>query len=322
MGKKARATAQQDREGVAAVEMKVVRDVRWIFREQPTSDYGIDAQFEVIEGGLATGKLVAAQIKSGPSYFKKAHKDGWWFGLDRDDLEYWIDHSLPVVVLLYDPADGAVYWQVVSERTINTGPKGGKKLLIPRYQVLDARSLPALKKIAEGSPYELRVRQLRLALPWMKLLQSGRRILLEADEWINKTSGRGDISIVSVNDANENRIGLGTWFIMPGLRPYDEVLPALVPWADVVLHEETYDDADHDAWEEQCVHDIGDGDYYESESFEEWRQQFEGAGLRPYANGAGEVDFWRLELQLNQLGIGFLAVHDFAEAEGWILTPR
>ena len=44
--------------------------------------------------------------------------------------------------------------------------------------------------------------------------------------------------------------------------------------------------------------------------------------LRPYTNGAGEVDFWKLELILNDLGRAFLVIDEFAEGEGKLLTPR
>ncbi len=322
MAKTVKATAVRDYAGVAATQLKVVGDLGWLFREQPTADYGIDAQFEIVAGGVATGRLIAAQIKSGPSYFADPTPGGWWFTLDADDLKYWLDHSLPVLVVLFDPNTKIAYWQSVSESTVITGPRGGKKLLIPEAQTLDEAAVPALAKIAEGRPYELRIRQLRLALPWMKLLRNGRRILLEAAEWINKTSGRGDIQIVSTDDANEDRVDLGTWLIMPGLRPYKDVLPRLVPWADVVLHQETYDEADYESWESECVWWDREGDRFESESFEDWSTRLNGLGLRPYANGAGEVDFWCLELVLNDLGKGFLAVDEFAQADGWILTPR
>ncbi|MGV8883847.1 MAG: DUF4365 domain-containing protein [Rhodoglobus sp.] len=65
-----------DGEGVVAVEVKVVRDVGWIFRKQPTSDYGIDSQLEFVESSLETGKPVTVQIESGPSCFQKTHEDG------------------------------------------------------------------------------------------------------------------------------------------------------------------------------------------------------------------------------------------------------
>lgn len=323
MPKKVKHPAKQDRKGVAAVQQIITSDFEWIFREQPTDDYGIDAQFEVVEDDAATGQLLAAQIKSGPSYFKKESDEGWWYALNKDDLAYWLEHALPVVVIICDPDTKSAYWQAVNEHTVVTGKRGGKKLLIPRTQELRQPSKYALERVAEGKPYELRVRKLRLSLPWMRLLQSGRRILLEADEWVNKSSGRGDVQIVSVDEANEDRVELGGWFIMVGLRPYEDVLPSLFPWADAILHEETYDEADHEAWEAECVRYDREGDRFVSESFEDWMVGREGDGsLRPYSNSANEVDHWRLELVLNDLGKGFLAVDQYAEGNGMILAPK
>ena len=323
MSKRVNDSAKQGRKGVAAVQQIVTTDLEWLFREQPTDDYGIDAQFEVVENNAATGRLLAAQIKSGPSYFKKTHPEGWWFSLDRDDLQYWLDHALPVLVVIYDPGSRAAYWQAVNPRTIITGKRGGKKLLIPKAQQLVGASRSALARAASGKPEELRLRQLRLALPWMNLLLQRRRILIEAQEWVNKTSGRGDIRIISVDEANEDPQELGSWYIMAGLRPYEEVLPSLVPWADAVLHEETYDEADYEAWEAECVYHDREGDRIVFESYEDWRVgRIDNGGLRPYANGAGEVDMWRLELVLNDLGKGFLAVEQFVRGDGWILTPQ
>jgi hypothetical protein len=322
MSKKVRESALQARKGVAAVQQIVATDLRWLFREQPTDDYGIDAQMEVVEKGAATGRLIAVQIKAGPSYFQKTHPDGWWLSLDNDDLGYWLEHALPVIVILCDTTSGSAYWEVVTPDKVVTGKRGGKKILVPRSKELGSSSNAALTRVAAGQPYELRIRQLRLALPWMRLLWGGRRILLEADEWINKTSGRGDIEIVSVDDANEDRKALGGWFIMVGLRPYEDVLPALVPWADVVLHEETYSEADREAWESECVRYDREGNRFESEFFEDWLEKFDDSSLRPYGNSANEVDHWRLELVLNQLGKGFLLIDEFAEGESLVLTPN
>ncbi|MFT7840678.1 hypothetical protein Q5530_31430 [Saccharothrix sp. BKS2] len=44
---------------------------------------------------------------------------------------------------------------------------------------------------------------------------------------------------------------------------------------------------------------------------DEWRSGRLAQCLRPYANGAGGVDFWRLELTLNELGKAFLVVDRF-----------
>lgn len=63
-----------------------------------------------------------------------------------------------------------------------------------------------------------------------------------------------------------------------------------------------------------------EGDRFVTEDFAAWRANRSAQGLRPYANGAGEVDFWRLELTLNELGRGFLAVDRFGMKGGRLLT--
>jgi tetratricopeptide (TPR) repeat protein len=100
--------------GMSRSQSVVVEQLEWIFRTQTPSDYGIDAQIEVVEDGdsLVSGRLVALQIKSGESFFREATDTGWRFRADTSHLRYWLSHSLPVVVLLVD-TDGVVYWQHV-----------------------------------------------------------------------------------------------------------------------------------------------------------------------------------------------------------------
>jgi hypothetical protein len=47
-------------------------ELGWLFRNQPTEDYGIDAHVEVVDGENVRGRLLALQIKSGTSWFKEA----------------------------------------------------------------------------------------------------------------------------------------------------------------------------------------------------------------------------------------------------------
>lgn len=54
--------------------------------------------------------------------------------------------------------------------------------------------------------------------------------------------------------------------------------------------------------------------------FEEWKQRLVPERIRPYRNGGGEVDFYRLELTLNELGKAFMVVDRFAMEGGRLLT--
>ena len=70
----------------------------WVFREQPTEDYGIDAQAEALDRNAVSGKLLALQIKGGASWFNEPGPGGWWYRPDVEHVQYWTNHSLPVVV--------------------------------------------------------------------------------------------------------------------------------------------------------------------------------------------------------------------------------
>ena len=61
---------QTERLGVAAVDYFFSTN-GWMFREQTTHDYGIDAHVEIVQDGPPTGKLIALQIKSGISFFSE-----------------------------------------------------------------------------------------------------------------------------------------------------------------------------------------------------------------------------------------------------------
>lgn len=307
-------------EGVTHTRLAVQDELGWLFRDQPTEDYGIDAHAEVVDGEDVRGRLLALQIKGGMSYFREAAPKGWWFRPDAGHVAYWLNHSLPVAVVLYHPETKRCHWQLVNRQTLQATSRGGWKLLVPEAQVLDASAADRLREAAEGDPYVLRIRQLQLAKPWMELLASGKRLVVDIEEWINKTSGRGSISLGVDNEDGGKPEELARWGVLLGLASYAEVVPRLFAWADVRVHEETYDDAEYDQYEAECVIYDNEGDRFVIEDFDEWRSGRLAQGLRPYANGAGEVDFWRLELTLNELGKAFLVVDRFGMASGKLLT--
>lgn len=286
-----------------------------MFREQPREDYGIDAQIEVAEAGDVLGRLLAVQIKSGESWFNEPAPDGWWFRPNSDHVRYWLSHSLPGVVVLYHPVAKKCYWQLVTRATLTETRSGTWKVHIPEIQLLDHRAASRLREASEGDPYELRIRELRLARQWMKRLASGERLVIDIEEWMNKSSGRGEIALGVDREDGRGPERLATWGVFFGFADYAEVVPELFAWADVTLHDETYDDAEHDLFGTECaIWDEGEAFY--SEEFTDWRSGRFPSGLRPY-NDDGEVASWRLELVLSDLGRAFLMVDEFASSDGF-----
>jgi Domain of unknown function (DUF4365) len=119
-----------------------------IFREQPKEDYGIDAHVEFIENCQATGKLIALQIKSGDRYFKEKKGNNIIFRGENKHLEYWQNHSLPVIVVLYKDSENTAYWQAVNNNTVQRTEKGWK-LLIPLDRQVNSHALEQLKKLSQ-----------------------------------------------------------------------------------------------------------------------------------------------------------------------------
>jgi hypothetical protein len=104
-----------------------------------------------------------------------------------------------------------------------------------------------------------------------------------------------------------------------GLASYAEVVPTLFAWAYAHVHQETYDELEYDQYKADCCIWTEEAELF-AVPFEEWRRGLDTGRIRPYRNGGGEVDFYRLELTLNELGKAFLVVDRFAMEGGRLLT--
>ena len=135
-------TDEMDRAGIALCALQVTSQLGLIFREQGTSDFGVDAQAEMKREGRPTGRLVGLQIKTGPAYFTKPYEYGWIFRPKKRHVQYWLNHSLPVYVLLVDLDAMTVYWQEITEQQLRTGPWGGVYIQVPQANVLSTAGGP------------------------------------------------------------------------------------------------------------------------------------------------------------------------------------
>ena len=77
------------------------------------------------------------QVKSGGSYFTSEEHDdngdvlGWWHADTSSHFDYWSNHTLPHILVLYDDDEGIRCWvHVTSDEVRSTGK--GRKILVPR----------------------------------------------------------------------------------------------------------------------------------------------------------------------------------------------
>ena len=74
---------------------------KWMFREQPIDDVGIDAHMEFIDN-MNPKQLIALQIKSGSSWFKEKRGNSIIFrGINERQYNYGTMNTLPCIVVLY-----------------------------------------------------------------------------------------------------------------------------------------------------------------------------------------------------------------------------
>ena len=81
-----------------------------IWRNLLEEDVGVDGTIEVALGEFPTGKIVAAQVKSGMSYVRSETLEEFRFYPGSDDLAYWREISIPLFLLVHHPGDNCVYW--------------------------------------------------------------------------------------------------------------------------------------------------------------------------------------------------------------------
>ena len=103
-------TYNQERRGIAALQ-SYAATAGQIWRETDTGDVGIDGQLEfVASDGFATGRLVAVQVKAGPSFFRHPSPSGWRFYPEEKHRNYWERFPLPVLLIMHDPETEQSFW--------------------------------------------------------------------------------------------------------------------------------------------------------------------------------------------------------------------
>ncbi len=137
-GPKVPDNAFTERAGIIAVDVATVQ-ARCIWRETSTRDVGIDGQIEhVSSDGVATGRIVAVQVKSGESYFANATATDVPYSPSDAHRSYWESHPVPVILALHHPGQDKTWWM-----DARAALRDGRPLRVPLTQQLDASGVLA-----------------------------------------------------------------------------------------------------------------------------------------------------------------------------------
>nr|WP_309688253.1 DUF4365 domain-containing protein [Armatimonas sp.] len=283
---------------------RIVLEFGWIFREQPIVDVGIDAHIEYSPAGHPTGQLIAVQIKTGPSYFRDTG-DHYSFRGELVHLDYWINHSLPVILVGHLPDSKETVWARIGSDTIRRIPTGWC-IDIPKTNVFGKEAKEILKGIFNGTPMQQLLRKLSIDEPLMRHIISGGKVLVELEDWIHKSLGRTPVTVF-IQDENGNDSLMKEWFVHYAGYGIESLAGKLFPWASISIDEDYYE-----------IHEDKDmvwyGDFDGPIDFSvEFDQGYDSQerSIRPYSNSSGEVDHYRLQLGLNDIGRGFIAISNY-----------
>lgn len=110
-------------------------DLKLIFRDKRSRDIGIDAEIEYVIDNTndrkGSGRLIALQIKCGMSFFTETTNDAYVFRGEKKHLDYWLGHSLPVLIVLCHPTERVAYWVEVTPGVVHL-TKDGWKTHVPK----------------------------------------------------------------------------------------------------------------------------------------------------------------------------------------------
>lgn len=253
-----------------------------IFREQRRGDTGLDAHLEITEDYPKMGKTIGLQLRSDEGSYLEHSARGYVCRGEMAHLAYWLQHSIPVLVMIYERQRDRILWEVADADTIEVDGQEWE-LVVPHDHVYGEEAVPAISELPCYSPY---LSRLALDRPWMELLEAGRDILLEMDEWINRPSTRGTLRLC-VTQLDGSREAVYDWsFQTDADMPHAFRLPALFPWADLSV----------------------DAEFYEERESE---RLAEPVAIRPWSVEAGEIAHFLLKLSLNELGRSFLVTERF-----------
>ncbi|RVP98282.1 DUF4365 domain-containing protein [Sinorhizobium meliloti] len=141
--------ATQGQLGEALVEATMLQ-LGQLYDRRAGLDFGVDGVIELTTGDTekrATGRQVGVQVKRGLSNIVET-RYGFTHYCTEAHANYWLRHSLPIIVVHSDPTTGRLRWRDVSSDTLRRTPKGYAIDLPPESEL--RTSLDAIRALADG----------------------------------------------------------------------------------------------------------------------------------------------------------------------------
>ena len=291
-----------------------IRRIGYKCRRQLEIDYGIDAHIEIREAEqYPTGKLIGVQVKTDGSDCSEA-KEHYNFTSDYKHLNYWLNHSLPVIIVHYDMQKDILNWVQIREDKIIRNEKSWS-IKIPKRNIINDSCKNELAKIAENIDIQTRKYNiLQESLVLMENIQRGNKVCIEFQDWINKSLSIRALNINIYSD--DELIESVEWPFDVFPNDIETGLEKMFPWA-IFENDFSEDDEDDDLkYEYMNEWGLRDEEYIDWNDYIEWKEHRLASigNIRPYKNEANEVDLYRIRVYLNELGKSFLRLNEYLDS--------
>jgi len=109
----------------------VTEELECIYHPIPEeNDFGVDGYIEFVENERVTGRLLAAQIKHGDSFFKNKSIGGFKYYGENKHLNYYLNNNSPVIIVILSDDFSKKHW-VLFDISITFPTENGWWLEIP-----------------------------------------------------------------------------------------------------------------------------------------------------------------------------------------------
>lgn len=133
--------------GLTILTKIVEKELGWVVRpNHQETDFGIDVYLDVTINEFVTGKSIAAQLKSGNSYLKELDDDFWLFTGEKKHLNYYLNHDIPVLIILVDVDNEIAYWETCKPEYISLAGNDSWSMPIPKRQQINSSQKEELTK--------------------------------------------------------------------------------------------------------------------------------------------------------------------------------
>lgn len=110
-------------QGASLISLAISK-MGFVWRPTSQHDTGIDGEIEIRDSatGAVSGLIIKVQSKA-LTVLPNDSEDGFDYWPTQADVEYWLGHNVPVILVVSRPATNDVFWQTVERPSGPTSPK-------------------------------------------------------------------------------------------------------------------------------------------------------------------------------------------------------